>query len=106
MPSRVNKLYRTLDSAPVQGEGSWVKVKAPTLEDVRQFSLPAEGDTGGALEFGKNMLGKLVIAWNWVDDDDKPLPEPTPEIVAGLPYAEVQFLMEQLDLAGIADTKN
>lgn len=106
MPQRINKLYRTVDSTEVQGEGSWVKLKAPTLEDVRGVTMPAEGDSKSALDFGSAILGNLLVEWNWVDDDGEPLPKPTPEIVAGLPYAEVQFLMTALNLEGLADTKN
>jgi hypothetical protein len=106
MPERINKLNRKIDSAAVQGEGSWVLLKSPTLEDIQAGGLPDAGDSAQAMNFGVNLLGRLVKAWNWVDDDGAPLPPPTPEIVANLPYAEVMFLMEALELGKLADQKN
>ena len=106
MAHRKHKLYRKVDSAEVQGEGSWVLLKAPTLDEIAGAELPSEGDQKQAMEFGATVLGKLVIDWDWVDDDDQPLPKPTPEIVRALPYAEIMFLMEATELDKLADPKN
>ena len=106
MPERKNKLYRKVESDEVQGKGSWVKLKAPTLEDIRTQTFPGEGDNSAALDFGANIVSRLVVAWNWVDDEGEPLPKPTPEIVNGLPYAEIEFLMNALDLEALTDQKN
>lgn len=106
MVARKHKLLRKVDASEVQGDGAWVLLKAPTLEDIRGYALPKDGDTTGAMDFGMVVIGKLVKGWNWVDDDGNPLPEPTPEIVASLPYAEIAWLMEALELGKLADSKN
>ena len=106
MPERKNKLYRKVDSEEVQGEGSWVLLKSPTLDEIRGAEMPADGDTTASVDFGASILGQLVKDWNWVDDDGEPMPKPTPELVAKLPYAEIMFLMDSLDLEKLTDTKN
>ena len=106
MVARKHKLYRKVDASEIQGEGAWVLLKAPTLEDIRGHTIPAAGDTTAAMDYGMAIIGKLVKGWNWVDDDGSPMPEPTPELVAGLPYAEIAWLMEALELGKLADQKN
>lgn len=106
MPERINKLLKRVDSAPVQGEGSYVRMKAPTIGDIRDGSLPDTSDRSANMDYAVSLLGKMVIEWNWVDDDGNPLPEPSVEVINGLPYAEIKFLMDALDLEGLADQKN
>ena len=106
MPERINKLLRKIDSTEVQGEGSFVKMKAPTIGDIREGALPDGEDKNASMEYAVFLLGRLVKEWNWVDDDGQPLQQPNPEIIAELPYSEIKFLMDSLDIEGLKDQKN
>ena len=106
MPQRINKLIRRIDSKPVQGDGSYVLIKAPTIGDIRDGILPDGSDKNASMEYATFLLGRLVQEWNWVDDKGEPLPQPNPEIISGLPYGEIKFLMESLDIEGLTDQKN
>jgi hypothetical protein len=94
MPERKYKAVRKVESDEVQGPGSWVVLRAPTLADV--INVP-DGD---------DVASHLVVDWNWVDDDGNPLPKPTPEYVKGIPFQELNFILQALRLDGITDTKN
>jgi hypothetical protein len=97
MPQRQNNIK--LKSDEVQGEGSYVIVKRPTVADVKQWQREAreltkerkrkekelknnpeleeeleEGDI--VIEMSSERLAKHVVSWNWVDDDGNPLPNP------------------------------
>jgi len=102
MPKRINKSQHKVDSTDVQGEGSFVIIKAPTLEHVK--SVQASGVDEGSVNFGIELLKSLVIDWNWVDDDDNPLPKPTDDanVIDRLPIQELTFLINALDMAGLA----
>ena len=58
------------------------------------------------LEYTALLLGRLVKKWNWVDDDGEPLPEPSEEVIANLPYAELKFLADALEIEKLTDQKN
>ena len=106
MPERINKLNKRVDSSEVQGEGSYVLIQAPTLEDVRSGKIPEIPGKMANLEYTAFLLGRLVKKWNWVDDDGEPLPEPSEEVIANLPYAELKFLADALEIEKLTDQKN
>ena len=106
MPERINKLLKRIDSAEVQGEGSYVLMKSPTISDIREGTLPDTTDRTASMDFGVGLLGKLVKEWNWVDDNGDPLPVPSEAVIKDLPYVEIKFLMDALNLEGLADQKN
>jgi len=105
MPKRIR--VREIPSPELQGEDSWVKVKAPTMAEFNQIqSLPAQmqelaATEGVAADVIKKMakeyeelIAQFILEWNWVDDDDKPLPQPhnNPEIFDQLTAPEVMWL--------------
>ena len=120
MAKRKNKKYRRVDTADVQGEGSFVVIQSPgydALGDLMAFAeLKAGADeqvdvskispeTIGAI-FG--LLEKVVVEWDWVDDDGNPLPQPKddPDVIKRETTQEEQnFLVEHLDFGGV-DAKN
>ncbi len=106
MPERINKLLKRIDSAQVQGEGSYVLMKAPTIGDIRDGIIPDTTDKMANMDFAIGLLGKLVKEWNWVDDSGNPLPQPDEALIKELPYAEIKFLMDALDLEGLSNPKN
>lgn len=119
MPKRVNKKFKRVDTAPMMGEGSFVRIRKPGFDALGNImalaSLSVEdgkadlsGVTPETIAGVYSLLAETVVEWNWVDDDDQPLPQPgdDPEVFQReLNLDEVQYLIEQLDLGG-ADPKN
>ena len=104
MPVRKHKVQRKVDSDEVQGEGSFVVLHAATLGEVIR-AQKAEGGAVDSMEFGVALLKRLVVDWNWVDDEDKPLPKPKddPDVIDGLPLQELTFLVGALGLTELAE---
>ena len=111
MPQRKHKLIQRIDSAEVQGEGSYVIVQNLNLEQAKGLYGSAKSANRDSedemLTLGIQILKDLIIEWNWVDDDDNPLPQPKehPEVLDTLPYQEATFLVTALGL-GEARVKN
>lgn len=81
-------------SDEVQGEGSWVIVAALNVAEMREFRKRAEEKDFDAFELGVDVLKTHIYEWNWVDDDDVPLPQPKddPSVIDLLTDEEVGFL--------------
>ena len=81
-------------SNEVQGEGSWVIVAALNVAEMRGYRKQAEEKDFDAFEMGIDVLKTHVYTWNWVDDDDSPLPQPEddPMVIDLLTDTEVEFL--------------
>lgn len=97
MPKRLN--LKTLDSAVLQGEDSWVKMLVPTIEQSKRnmeiiapyqdklAKLRKEGKTQQDPEYqevmtalneaAKPINSQIFKAWNWVDNEGDPLPQPS-----------------------------
>lgn len=88
----------TFDSEEVQGEGSWVKVRAvPYGEAKANMRRAAEAATDeDRLKLGEQAIASYVVEWNWVGDDGKPLPQihGDPTVLDLLTGAEMGFLKE------------
>jgi len=110
MGKRKHKKYRRVDSSEVQGEGSFVLLKSPGFSDLREIGglSTLEEDTSATVKAMIPLWASLVIDWDWVDDDDNPLPKPSdqPEVIDSLSFQEQQFLLDALDLDGLSDQKN
>lgn len=106
MPKRVYKSQIKVDSEKVQGEDSYVVIKRPTWADFEAAMNGAGSvEDAGEIDVGKKLIENLVVDWNWVDDDDQPLPAPNPDIIRALPFQEIQFLIENLEIKP-AEEKN
>lgn len=108
MAERINKLQQKVDSAEVQGEGSWVLLRSPVIDDLTSLDMPAEGDRKAAIEFGRELLKSLIVDWDWVNDEGEPLPNPVndPDVVSRLPFQEITFLINAIGLEELTDQKN
>lgn len=88
------------NSEVVQGEGSFVVVRKLTMGDVKQLRKQTGKDITDdvSLEIGVDTIAAHIIEWNWVDDNDKPLPIPNddPAIIDKLTTDEFKFLAESL----------
>jgi len=109
MPKRKYVHKRKVDSEEVQGKDSWVILMTPTFGDYKSIETGVpqeEGDSSAMMQFGISLLKTLIVDWNWVDDDDKPLPKPAenPDIVDDLPFQELIFLIQELNLEGVLDS--
>lgn len=108
MPERQSII--NYDSASVQGEGSWIKVRLISHGEQKQFTRaygsmvgreikdidPQELETMQAANDA--LIVKNVIAWNWVDDDGEPLalPKDDPTVVDELTEFEHQFIADAM----------
>lgn len=105
MAQRQNR--RQVDSERVQGEGSFVVVRGMTVGEhnqnlklVRQAQrLGADADEGQVAKLEADMaklMGACVLDWNWVDDDEQPLPLPRDDegVLERLTLDEIAFLAE------------
>lgn len=97
MPKRQST--KRVDSAAVQGAGSWVDVRRITYGmGIDAQSLQGVTETPVLDEFNRKLITYLVAGWNWVDEDgnELPLPEAAPSVIDGLLDTEVLWLMQQL----------
>lgn len=118
MPKR-QRIQKFL-STEVQGEDSWVRVSPLTVAEMRvnrerrqkdeeaikewlkaaklagekKQEAPERPETVDLFELGLQVLKDHVVEWNWVDDDDVPLPQMPehPEVLELLTDTEVGFL--------------
>lgn len=84
-------------SEAVQGEGSWVSVKALTLGESKQIAAEVEAAADNQavrIALTERLIQDRVVAWTWVDDEgnDLPLPKDSPDVVDMLTTDEVLFL--------------
>jgi hypothetical protein len=110
MAKRKHKLFRTVDSSEIQGDGSFVKFKNISLNDILKHSQGTNGKLSDdeAANMGLMVLDEMIVEWDWVDDDDQllPIPADNPGTVAGLPFQESSWLLEASGIAKLLDTKN
>jgi hypothetical protein len=105
MPKR--KRIQRVDTEAVQGEGSYVVIKRMLVGEIRSMAKRATGDMKLlAVEMSSEILATHVVEWNWVDDEDNPLPVPyqNEEVFDQLSDEEFQFLSELM--MGIKNRKN
>lgn len=73
---RSNNVKR-LDSDEVQGEGSYVLLRALPYSMVTARARIDQGDLQQVLAFNQEFLAGVVVDWNWVDDAGELLPLPS-----------------------------
>ena len=107
MAHRKNKVTIRVDSEKVQGEGSFVVIKRMTWGDLEPLTQDA-GEKQDMRAIAAEFMPRLVVDWNWVDDNDSPLPKPAdnPEIIKALPTEELTFLLEAVELLKVTAPKN
>lgn len=96
-----------VDSAAVQGEGSYVVMKAINWGEAKRLRKEiADMDDDGKLVRNEQLLLDHVHEWNWVDEDGEPLPQlkDDPSIIDRLTQQEITWLGEAL--SGNDNTKN
>ncbi len=66
-----------LDSS-VQGEDSWIELKAPPWSTSREFitAIQDGNEQERGLEMVEAMIPLCVVDWNWTDENNEPLALP------------------------------
>lgn len=98
----------TFPSDKVQGKGSWVKVRAMMYGTVKRIRLElADADDEQQLTANEQLVIDHVFDWNWVDDDDQPLPLPKadPDVLTRLTAQEMTFLGQAVGGELLVDEK-
>lgn len=121
------RTVRKVDTEELQGEGSYVVITAVKVKEIRKTrklsqdfeanqkaaekalaagETPEEFEDFDGFASGLEMIQNHVKDWNWVDDNDVPLPQlkTNPEVVNELSTDEVTFLAELL--TGEEESKN
>lgn len=98
MPKRKTAVQK-VDASQVQGEGAWVEVRKLKWGEIKKLSRQrgaAGGDEEQIIEMTDELLAEHVLAWNWVDEDGNPLPQPhgNLDVIDDLTDEEFAFLGE------------
>lgn len=106
------KSVKRFETESVQGEGSFVILSSPKVEQILEWqekaaALKPEGKAKGlsdaeAIKIGMEMLAEHIIDWDWVDDHGQPLPVPNGDVdvIAQLTMEETNLLSDLLTDAG------
>lgn len=88
MPKRLFCSTFRVDSAKIQGDGSFVVFRRLTWAEMRPIW---DMETGA----GMALMKQSIQDWNWVDDEGQPLPNPHdhPEVLDTLAFEETNFLL-------------
>lgn len=106
MPER--KAVRRVETPEAQGDDSWVKVRRFQVGEWLALTEVDEGNRPEAVKRGLELIRTHVVAWNWVDDDGAPLPQPgeDPSVIDRLTDEEVLCLMRVLQGPTESQLKN
>lgn len=107
MAKRKHKTVFKVDSEEVQGEGSFVIVRRMTWDDA-EYLFSEENTETDQRAIAAEFLPKLIVDWDWVDDNDNPLPKPKedPSVIKRLPLAELNFLLRAVEVITPDGPKN
>lgn len=108
MSQRIRRGVRRVDSSAVQGDGTWVDIKAMTWGEVKAIRAEAkDADDEARIGMSDDRLRAQILDWNWVDFDGEPLPTPLedPSVIDALTDEEVGWLLGVLNAQGSPDPK-
>lgn len=112
MPARQN--VKQVPSDEVQGEGSWIKVRPYTVAQHnrraallrRAQAAETDAETQAIEAELWSLFAEVVVAWDWVDDEGKPLPSPSlPSTYELLTMPELMWLGQALQDASTLDAQ-
>lgn len=108
MPQR--QYIITHDSTKVQGEGSFIKIKAMKYGEAKDLLKSVEKATSDLekMKMSEQLIFDYVYDWNWVDENDKPLPLPKddPTVIDSLTQTEIEFIAGLMSNKADKDLKN
>lgn len=94
MPRRQNRIRA--ETVDVQGDDSYIVVTLPTTQELKAIIRLEDGDNVQAFDSGADLITRHVKEWNWVDDDEKPLPLPKddPDVIGQLTAQEFRTVLD------------
>ena len=97
MAKRLTSTFK-LNTESVQGEGSFAIIRRVNVKEQRQIMEMVDNEAISAFDLGCHLLKQNVLEWNWVDDDDQPLPNPKDdtEVIELLTDDEIKILGEAI----------
>lgn len=113
MPERKYKKVRRIDTADIQGEGSYIELKSFSWKELRALGFDSinleDVNNMETADFAFKVAKTALVGWNWVDDNGDPLPDPAGHetLFDDLPSQEQTYIIKKLELAVETDkTKN
>ena len=110
MPQKT--LTRRVETTEVQGEGAYVVVRVPTWGEQKAFRRRAEENEAQGKKVDEALVEETlierVIAWNWSDENDVPLPLPKddPSVLDRLTDEELTAITRAIFGTTGSDAKN
>lgn len=102
MAERKFKKVRRVESDKVQGEGSYIDIRSFPWQELKAMgfdNIDLEGATLEAADLAFEIAKKALVGWNWVDDEGKPLPDPTENgVFDNLPSQEQTFIVSVMNI--------
>jgi len=97
-----------IETESVQGEGSFVKLRHITVSEGRDQRNAEKEEGFDAFEYNIKVLADHIVSWNWVDEDDMPLPLPKDDesVIGRLTDAEIEVLVNALGGEEEEEAKN
>ena len=108
----------TIPTEYLQGEGSFIKIKAMSVEmfdraEQRMRDVAAAQEAKDSVSIARLQresyedYAEVVIAWDWVDDEGKELPQPyhNPDTFSQLSVPELMFIAEHLNPFSMLEKK-
>lgn len=90
------KLTMRIPSTEVQGEGSYVEFAALTYGESKAIVTRVDDTETDSekIAINERLLIEKIVGWNWVDENDNPLPLPKddPTVLDTMPSWEMTFL--------------
>ena len=91
---------RKVRSDEVQGPGSYVVLKRVRVspEEARMVKTYDIEHMQPLLDFFEGYLARVIVKWNWVNDEGRPLPLPKedPKVIGELNMDELYFIIRKL----------
>lgn len=105
MPERINKKFRKVDSADVQGEGSWVIVRNIGFEIIKSQNITELQNSDQNMDLAYQAAKSILYEWNWVNDEGEPMPQPKDnrDIFDELTIEEQWFILKAANLDKLGD---
>ena len=94
MPKRKSRVQQ-IPTPEAQGDDSWVEIRRMSWGEIKALLKRSNrGDEEEKLAANEEMVKKYVLSWNWVDDDDSPLPFPSNGGLDELTDQEFRYLVD------------
>jgi hypothetical protein len=96
MPRKPN---RQVDSAKVQGEGTYVVFRRLLWGEFQELSRRQEAKEITGEQYSSELIARQLADWNWTDESGVtlPVPQTDPSVLERLTDEEVGWLIDQVN---------